>query len=109
MSYVALFRGSAEQLYNNYRNYYRSATARWTGRVQQQGRAIYFFAVAVQLGRQGGRVVFKMSDKIDEEEKRAYNLSEGKESILHATLWSPNLDSMLKSKDGLTILLPRRL
>jgi hypothetical protein len=107
VSYIALFQGSAEQLFNSYRNFYRSAVARWTGRLQQQERVVYSFAVAVRLGQQGGRVVFIISDKITKQEQKLYNLStkEAERSIIHATLWASGLDKMLKASDGLRILL----
>ena len=89
------------------RKFYRSAVARWTGRLQQQERVVYAFAVAVRLGQQGGRVVFIISDKITKQEQKSYNLStkEAERSIIHATLWAPGLDKMLKASDGLRILL----
>lgn len=107
VSYVALFQGSAEQLYSSYRNFYRSAVARWTGRLQLTERVTYAFAVAVRLGQQSGRIVFTISDKINKEEQKAYNLStkEAGLSIIHATLWVPDLDKMLRARDGLRILL----
>jgi len=107
VSYIALFQGSAEQLFNIYRNFYRSTVARWTGRIQQPERVVYAFAVAIRLGHQEGRIVFNISDMITKEEQKWYNLTQkdAERSIIHATLWAPDLDKMLKTSDGLRILL----
>lgn len=107
ISYVALFRGNAKVLYEEYRRFYRDATVRWTGKVGVE-RPAYTFAVGVWIGKSPGRVVYKLSDVITSEERRDYRIStrEGSGGILHATLWCADFESLLRNQTEFTILLP---
>ncbi len=107
ISYVALFRGDAKMLYEEYQKFYHSATARWSGKVEIR-RPAYGFAVGVWIGDLQGRIVFKLSDVITSEERRAYRISamEGKSGVLHATLWCKDFESLIRRQSEFTILLP---
>lgn len=109
ISYVALFRGNAKMLYEAYQRFYHDATARWTGKIGVGvGRPAYAFAVGVWIGNFQGRIMFKLSDVITSEERRAYRISarEGTDGILHATLWCKDFESLLRKQAEFTIPLP---
>lgn len=108
VSYVALFRGSAKAIYEEYQRFYRKATARWTGKIGEAANPAYAFAVAVWVGKLQGRIVYKLSDMITPETRQVYRISEKEtmNGILHATLWCTDFESLLRKQTEFTIFIP---
>jgi len=106
ISYVALFRGKAKAVYEEYKQFYRDATARWTGKIGR--RPAYAFAVGIRIGRFQGRIVYNISDIVSSEERRAYRIAESEtmKGILHATLWCEDFDGLLRNNQQFTIFIP---
>jgi hypothetical protein len=108
VSYVVLCSQNAADLYRQYQQFYRTAKARWTGKLTV--RDMYAFAIRVQLGslenRAGFGIMFTISNGVSEEEEKAYRLTrkDKKLTIVSATLYTPELDDLLRGQTELTLL-----
>lgn len=108
VSYVSICSPKAGELYRQYQRFYRTAKARWTGKLQT--RDMYAFAVQAQLSdldrKSGTRIVFTISNGATDEEAKTYHLSgnDKRLTIVSATLYAPELDDLWRKQTELTLL-----
>lgn len=104
VDYASLCSIAPQTLYEQYQRFFKSANARWIGKLAQSDR--YFFAVQSRLSGKTCKVMYTLGT-LHLDEVKAFRLTpkDKKLTIVSATLVSDLLEDMLRKQSEFTILL----